>query len=412
MATDAIWAELARALPPGTVLTGEPARRHGGAQALAWIRPGSADDVAAVLVTASAAGVAVVPRGGNTLGAGAHRPHLALDLTSLPAGVSVDAENHTAQVGAAATTHRLQAAAAAARLYYPPDPISGGRCTIGGNVATNAGGPSTQRYGATGQYLLGLEVVTPGGRRFVAGGSTLKNATGYDLPRLFCGTRGVLGIVTAATVRLLPAPPARSVRCWRHLDLAGAATRAQELAALPTLTRAEVLGPAACRAAGLPGEDAWVWAEFEGHGEEIARDLGEVAGGETVGSAECRRFWAARARLGRLLGTPGWAAVRAEGEAGQAPAIAAVLRAALGPGAVVFGHGAGGVWHGCRAGGLSPAAEQELAQGLARCGAAVGGAGCAPLLGQAHGPALDLIVRLKRELDPAEVLNPDLLAAS
>lgn len=91
-------------------------------------------------------------------------------------------------------------------LFYPPDPASLKTCTLGGNVAENAGGPRAFKYGVTKDYVLGLEVVTPLGEVMHTGGRTVKNVTGYDLTRLLTGSEGTLGIVTEITVRLLPKP--------------------------------------------------------------------------------------------------------------------------------------------------------------------------------------------------------------
>ncbi|HWB59829.1 MAG TPA: FAD-linked oxidase C-terminal domain-containing protein, partial [Chthoniobacteraceae bacterium] len=95
-------------------------------------------------------------------------------------------------------------------LYYPPDPQSFNECTIGGNIATNAGGPRCLKYGVTRNYILGLEVVLANGDILRTGGRTHKNKTGFDLIGMFVGSEGLLGVVTQATVRLIPHPPARS----------------------------------------------------------------------------------------------------------------------------------------------------------------------------------------------------------
>jgi glycolate oxidase len=105
----------------------------------------------------------------------------------------------------------LQAAAREQRLFYPPDPASLKDCSIGGNIATNAGGPRCLKYGVTRNYVLGLEVVLASGEILRTGSRTHKNKTGFDLVGMFVGSEGLLGIVTEATLRLLPLPPARAV---------------------------------------------------------------------------------------------------------------------------------------------------------------------------------------------------------
>ncbi|HEY3663505.1 MAG TPA: FAD-linked oxidase C-terminal domain-containing protein [Chthoniobacterales bacterium] len=107
-------------------------------------------------------------------------------------------------------TGELQAAARAQKLFYPPDPASLHHCSIGGNVATNAGGPRCLKYGVTRQYIIGLEVVLANGEVLRTGGRVHKNKTGFDLIGLFVGSEGLLGVVTEITVRLLPLPQARA----------------------------------------------------------------------------------------------------------------------------------------------------------------------------------------------------------
>jgi glycolate oxidase len=107
-------------------------------------------------------------------------------------------------------TAKLQKAAEKKRLYYPPDPASRADCSIGGNIATNAGGPRCLKYGVTRDYVLGVEVVLADGSVAKLGSRTHKNKTGFDLGRLFVGSEGMLGIVTEATLKLLPLPPFRA----------------------------------------------------------------------------------------------------------------------------------------------------------------------------------------------------------
>jgi FAD/FMN-containing dehydrogenases len=103
-------------------------------------------------------------------------------------------------------TGELKAAVRAQKLFYPPDPASMKDCTIGGNVATNAGGPRCLKYGVTRNYVIGLEVVLANGEVLRTGGRVHKNKTGFDLMGLFVGSEGMLGVVTEITLRLLPLP--------------------------------------------------------------------------------------------------------------------------------------------------------------------------------------------------------------
>jgi glycolate oxidase len=122
----------------------------------------------------------------------------------------INAADSVAVVEPGVVTGVLQARARKRGLFYPPDPASLKECTLGGNIATNAGGPRCLKYGVTRHYVLGLEVVLADGRVLKTGSRTHKNKTGFDLVGLFTGSEGLLGVVTEATLRLLPLPPARA----------------------------------------------------------------------------------------------------------------------------------------------------------------------------------------------------------
>jgi len=126
-------------------------------------------------------------------------------------------------------TGQLQAAVRAQKLFYPPDPASLHDCSIGGNVATNAGGPRCLKYGVTRQYIIGLEVVLANGEVLRTGGRVHKNKTGFDLIGLFVGSEGLLGVVTEITVRLLPLPPARATLSAAFASLTQAAAAVQSI---------------------------------------------------------------------------------------------------------------------------------------------------------------------------------------
>src|SRR6266566_4859288 len=126
-------------------------------------------------------------------------------------------------------TADLKSAARAAKLFYPPDPASMKDCTIGGNVATNAGGPRGLKYGVTHNYVIGLEVALANGEVLRTGGSVHKNKTGFDLIGLFVGSEGMLGIVTEITLRLLPLPPARATLSAAFATAAKAAEAVQAI---------------------------------------------------------------------------------------------------------------------------------------------------------------------------------------
>ncbi|GKT15412.1 FAD-binding oxidoreductase [Acidovorax sp. SUPP2522] len=193
-------------------------RRRARGKALAVVRPGSTQEVAAVVRACAAAGTAIVPQGGNTGLAVGSIPdetgtQVLLSLARLNAIRAVDADNLTLTVEAGAILQNVQDAAEKAGLLFPLSLAAEGSCTIGGNLATNAGGTQVVRYGNTRDLCLGLEVVTPQGEVWDGLKGLRKDNTGYDLRDLFIGSEGTLGIITAATMKLYP-QPAASLTAW------------------------------------------------------------------------------------------------------------------------------------------------------------------------------------------------------
>lgn len=181
-------------------------------QPLAVCFPRSTDDVATVVRIAAAAHVPIVPRGAGTgLSGGAVAVDGALTVvfTQMASIVEIDAVNLTATVQPGVINAELNRAAGEVGLFYPPDPASFEICTIGGNLAENSGGLRCVKYGVTRDWVLGLEVVLADGSLVRTGGKNVKDVAGYDLTGLFVGSEGTLGLITEATLRLLPAPPAK-----------------------------------------------------------------------------------------------------------------------------------------------------------------------------------------------------------
>lgn len=174
--------------------------------------PGSTEEVAAIMRLAVEMSFPVVPRGagtGMTGGALAVQSGLVLAMSRFNRILEIDRDNQVAVVEPGVVTGEFQAEVARQGLFYPPDPASRAFCTLGGNVANCAGGPSAVKYGVTRDYVLGLEVVLPTGHVIHTGVRTAKGVVGYDLTRLFVGSEGTLGIITKITVRLLSLPAAR-----------------------------------------------------------------------------------------------------------------------------------------------------------------------------------------------------------
>jgi glycolate oxidase len=233
------------------------------------VRPADVAGVAAVLAVAHARGIAVVPVGAQTGLAGGAVPRgggIALSLERLDAIGPVDRGNLRLTVGAGARTGAVHAAALAAGLFYPPDPASLERSTIGGNIATNAGGPRCFKYGVTAEYVLALEAVTADGKVFRTGAATRKSATGPRLAQLLVGSEGTLAVVTEATLRLVPAPAGRvaATATFDSVDAAGEAVAAIVAAGL--VPSALELLDAACLelVAGVPVAAALLLVEVDG----------------------------------------------------------------------------------------------------------------------------------------------------
>ncbi len=206
-------------------------RRRWRGKAGAVVRPGSTDEVAAVVRACAAHGVSIVPQGGNTGLVGGGVPdtsgaQVLLSMQRMNRVRAIDAENLTLTAEAGCVLQQVQEAAAAQALLFPLSLAAEGSCTIGGNLATNAGGTQVLRFGNTRDLCLGLEVVTPQGAIWSGLSGLRKDNTGYDLRGLMIGSEGTLGVITAATLKLYPQPAAVTTA------LAACATLADALALL------------------------------------------------------------------------------------------------------------------------------------------------------------------------------------
>ena len=212
--------ELTRAL--GDAVTTDPATcesyRHdwsrdpGAGTPVAVVRARDAADVQTALRWAARHGVPVVPRGAGTGlsgGASAVDGGIVVSVERMR-GVEVDPATRVAVVEPGALNVEVKAAAAAHGLWYPPDPASYEICSIGGNIATNAGGLCCVKYGVTTDYVLGMDVVLADGTLVTLGGKRIKDVAGLSLLKLFVGSEGTLGVITRAVLRLVPAQPPRS----------------------------------------------------------------------------------------------------------------------------------------------------------------------------------------------------------
>ncbi len=170
------------------------------------VKPGTTQEVSEIMKLANSYKIPVVPIGGQTgLSGGALSIYGGIGLSMERFNkIEIDEKNLQGIVEPAVITQVFREAAFEKGLFYPPDPSSQGSCTIGGNVAENAGGARALKYGVTKDYVLNLEVVLPSGEIIWTGANTLKNSTGYNLTQLMVGSEGTLGVITKIVMKLLP----------------------------------------------------------------------------------------------------------------------------------------------------------------------------------------------------------------
>jgi glycolate dehydrogenase FAD-linked subunit len=286
----------------------------------------STGDVSKLLQFASHEKIPVTARGGGFGYVGGCVPvrgGIALSLVRMNRIKEISSADAVAIVEPGVFTADLKAAARAQKLFYPPDPASMKDCTIGGNVATNAGGPRCLKYGVTRNYVIGLEVVLANGAVMRTGGRVHKNKTGFDLIGLFVGSEGLLGVVTEITLRLLPLPPARSTLSAAFFTAAQAAEAVQAIFAagfLPSsLEVADHLTlEAARRDLGemiVPAGNAHLLVDLDGQEESVRseaaaiRELLETRKANAIemaiGESDCEKLWALRREFSNSLRATG-----------------------------------------------------------------------------------------------------------
>lgn len=287
-------------------------------------RPESEEQVSCALALCSELNVPVTPCGARTGKSGGCIPAsggLALGMDRMDRILEISPADMTAVVEPGVLTGKLMAAAELQGLFYPPDPASLRECTIGGNIAENAGGPRAFKYGVTRDYVLGLRAVLMDGSILTTGHKSVKGVAGYDLTGLLVGSEGTLGVVTQATLLLLPLPraAAAALLTFRSLDAAADAVTAILLGgALPRTL--ELMDGTALRSVdgqGVhfpPDAEAALLVELDGDDERqlaeqlegLAAHLPEAgcapASMETARTSEAReRLWEARRGVSRAL---------------------------------------------------------------------------------------------------------------
>ena len=289
----AVSAEIAA--PSSAYLTDQTEARGIAGRADAVALPRSAEEVAGVVAWCYSHGVPIVPRGGGTGYAGGAVPldgGVVISLERLDRVRSFDPLLWRIEVDAGVRTAELRRIAREGGLLFPPDPGAAEQSQIGGNVATNAGGPHAFKYGVTGAWVTGLEVVVPPGEVVQLGGALRKDVAGYDLKHLLVGSEGTLGVITAAWLRLTPAPEAAwpvigffdgvrgGVGAIERVVGSGLAAAALEYIDSETMRYAGASFPGE-----VPGGAFAVLAEADGSTDDAARiraDLLEVFGEDAL----------------------------------------------------------------------------------------------------------------------------------
>jgi glycolate oxidase subunit GlcD len=277
--------------------------------------PRSTASVSRILAFASNHGIPVTPRGAGYGYVGGCVPvqgGIALSLAKMNRIKEIHPDDFVAVVQPGVNVKKLQEAVEARGLYYPPDPASRADCSIGGTIATNAGGPRCLKYGVTRDYVLGLEVVLAMGEVVRVGGRTHKNKTGFDLTRFFVGSEGLLGVVTEAILKLIPKPPYHALAVAGFDSAQGAAKAIREVfraGFLPcALEVADAFTLAAARkytgSRRLEGSDALLFVELDGREHSVSRELKELEAllraqspvfvQRALGDEACEKLWQLR----------------------------------------------------------------------------------------------------------------------
>ncbi len=331
----------------------------------------STEMVSTVLRFANDNGIPVTPRGagvGYVGGCVPARRGIALSLARMNRIKEIHKADGVAVVEPGVITGVLQAAVREQGLFYPPDPASLKECSLGGNIATNAGGPRCMKYGVTRNYILGLEVVLANGDILRTGGRTHKNKTGFDLIGMFVGSEGLLGVVTEATLRLLPFPPARAVLSASFPALQQASDAVQRILAAGYLPAAlEVADAFTLNAARqhlgqsiVPEGEGHLLVELDGQpdsvkGEAAAlahllRSNGALHLREAYGDEEGEKLWELRRKFSESLKSTGLVKLNEDIVVPRSRLVdlaefAAGLRAKYGFPVACFGHAGDGNIH-------------------------------------------------------------------
>jgi D-lactate dehydrogenase len=417
-------------------------RRH--ALPLAVLQPVSVEEVCRIVRIAASAALPLTARGRGTCTTGAAVPvgeGLVLSFERMDRLIEVQPADRYAVVEPGMLNGALQQILAPRGLFWAPDPTSAPFSTVGGNLACNAGGPRTVKYGACRDNVLGLAFVDGRGELIRTGTRTTKGATGYDLTRLLVGSEGTLGLIVEATLKLLPVPAARAGFLAVYADIDAATAAVVALMAQPELPAAlEFMDDAAlalvrARGVDLPAGNALLLVEVEGSLATLPASLAALSRAAGVpgllalcaaeDAAALGRLWAARKALSPALRSlaPGKINEDVVVPVSQIPQLCRAIagwRTELPLRIVVFGHAGNGNLHvnflyepaaveqrAAAQRGLRYLFETVLALGGTLSGEHGIGLDKRDWLPQAVGaPALALMRQLKAIFDPAGILNP------
>jgi len=254
----------------------DSSEHHHRPDAALW--PVNTEQISAIMKLASREKLPIVPRGAGTSLAGLAVPEqggIILDLGRMDKIIDIRIEDRLAVVQPGVVYADLDRALSPYGFFFPPDPASGSVCTLGGNVATNAGGIKGAKYGTTKDYVLALEVVLPDGRVLHTGSKCMKSVSGYDLTRLFVGSEGTLGVVTEITLKINPKPPLFSTAMATFENLEDAGRAVNEImysgiipSALEVVDQQTLVAINQNTDLGLPEVEALLVAETDGHTRE------------------------------------------------------------------------------------------------------------------------------------------------
>lgn len=408
----------------------------------------STEDVSRTLAFANEHGIPVTTRGAGVGYVGGAVPMMGgivLSVARMTRIVEINPADGVAVVEAGVITGDLQDAVKALGWFYPPDPASLRECSLGGNIATNAGGPRCLKYGVTRSYVLGLEVVLADGRVLRTGGRCHKNKTGFDLIGSFVGSEGLLGVVTQATLRIIPHPPTRAMVSASFPNFAEAAKAVDTIlsngflpAALEITDKFTLMAARDYKGPELvPAGDAHVLVELDGHVDSVAletlalekllrekREVVDLYKAET--EAECDALWDLRRAFSYSLRATGLTKLNEDivvprGRLCELVAFCEKLQEDCGFPVACFGHaGDGNIHVNIMVDDIDDPATRERSEvALDRLfkevlrldGAITGehGVGIAKKrwIGEALGEvAMDVHRTLKNALDPKRILNP------